>query len=167
MEVELCIVPPGGGEIDFSLVVDLPCLPRVGDVVVIGGQLGWGERKKPEESIAGAAYDYTPDKGEYGMYRDDTPGFGTCIVRAVKWLINREVPQEMDWGVKPILATQRPDGAEPNHPGLVPVDTPGTKPKLAKICVELEMAVGPYNSPGFNASLERHRQRGRVVKEVE
>jgi hypothetical protein len=147
--------------------VELPCLPRVGDVVVITGQLGWGERKPPEKSIAGAAYDYTPEKGDYGMYKDHTPGTGTCVVRSVNWLIKREVPQEMDWGTSPLLVTPRPDGAEPNHPGVIPVINPGSEPKLTKISVEVEMVDGPYNSEGFKAALERYRQRGKTIREVE
>lgn len=35
MKVTLCFVPPGGGEQDFMMEVELPSVPRVGDYIVI------------------------------------------------------------------------------------------------------------------------------------
>ena len=150
------------GETDFSLCVDLPCLPRVGDVVLINGQLGWGKRKSPEESLAGAAYGYSPEKGEYGMYRDDTPGTGTCVVRSVNWIISYDVPSEIVLGVDPTAKLLKKEESYP-----VPVVKPGSEPTLTRLFVELEMANGPYNSEGFKVQLERCRQRGKTVKEVD
>ena len=36
MEVRLLCVPPGGGEPDYSLDIDLPSLPQPGDYVSVG-----------------------------------------------------------------------------------------------------------------------------------
>ena len=35
MEVQLDFVPPGGGTVEYSLIVEVPALPRVGDHISI------------------------------------------------------------------------------------------------------------------------------------
>lgn len=36
MKVNLCFVPPGGGEVDHALTVEMPMIPRQGDYISIG-----------------------------------------------------------------------------------------------------------------------------------
>mgnify|MGYP007020374933 CR=1 FL=1 len=44
IRVHLSFVPPGGGEVDYGLTMDLPSLPREGDYISV-------LRKKPDGSV--------------------------------------------------------------------------------------------------------------------
>lgn len=83
MEVEINLVPAGGGEVHQTLSCELPALPREGDYLVVMNRISKKERKT-EQEVTGR-----PD--------NDFVGAGdSFIVRKVWWFIDakdRERPK--------------------------------------------------------------------------
>jgi hypothetical protein len=112
MKVRLLIVPPGGGETDYTLDFELPALPRQGDYIGV---------TRPKES--GAEY---------------------FIVRRVWWALH--YPGSNDAMV-----------AQPaNQVGSV-----------ERICIECEIAEGPFSSESHKKVIDMYNKRGNEVQEFD
>lgn len=51
MKIYLTFVPPGGGETNYEIEVDLPAIPQAGDYITIWRHLGSEEQQGTEDFI--------------------------------------------------------------------------------------------------------------------
>lgn len=102
MKVRFCFVPPGGGEQDFGMEVELPAVPRIGDYIVIERELKGDSLGTNEGFIVRRNWWKINESGLRELVVEAEfaeASFATEDHQAsLKMYANRgHVPQQMDW----------------------------------------------------------------------